>query len=191
MEKREERWERKGKNKLKPDGPGQIRGLIVCSSRRTCVNRSGSLAGCKSIRIFCHTTRLTFRSVPYCNPIPLLQAPSTSFFFWFYFYFSYFCLLIQYLRPLTQQQPPGRSFLTALNLLSALTVDSVIFPPSELGCAILHSLSPIPIIPNRSPSSKQHVSSLALRFPTPLPSHHRFRIRAIRSFVTRRLMKST
>lgn len=91
----------------------------------------------------------------------------SSSFISFYFYFYYFGLLIQYLRPLTQQQPP----FNCLNLPHLFSPPS----PSGLGCTSF----PTPIIPNRSPSSKQHVSSLALRFPTPLPSHHRFRIRAI------------
>lgn len=120
-------------------------------------------------------TRLTFRSVPHCKPF------HTFFFFGLSSSFILFIYIFHILppnttfRPLTQQQPTGRSFLTALNLLSALTVDSVIFP-LRIGLCILPSL---PIIPNKSPSSKQHVSSLALRFPTLLPSHHRFRIRAI------------
>ena len=58
-------------------------------SRRTCANRSGSLAGglAESNRIFCHTTR--FSTAPYLNPVTLLyffpfHLPPPLFFFIFY-----------------------------------------------------------------------------------------------------------
>lgn len=56
-------------------------------SRRTCANRSGSLAGCfaESNRIFCHTTLIRrLRTVPYLNPVTYstFHLPLSLFFFY-------------------------------------------------------------------------------------------------------------
>ena len=153
------------KNKLKPDGPGQIRDLIVCPSRRTCANRSGSLAGCKSIRIFL-ATRLTFRSVPYCKPV--YCCPSTPFFWPLSLLYSFLFLFFLFWPPNTV---PSSSHTTTTTFLTALTLPQLFSPPSP---SQLGSLS-YPDYPQQVPFVKTTRQLPGITFPhtptitSPLP----------------------